>query len=89
MKLKQKSLTALASGIFVCVAAFSMSSQASAESVLESVMANGKITVATEVAYPPMEFLKGGKVVGYGKDVLDLVPRVWKTKFADNPLQCD
>jgi transposase len=23
------------------------------------------------------------------KDVLDLVPRVWKTKFADNPLQSD
>ena len=73
MKLKQKSLTALASGILACVAALGISSQASAESVLDSVMANGKITVATEVAYPPMEFLKGGKVVGYGKDVLDLV----------------
>jgi transposase len=23
------------------------------------------------------------------KDVLDLVPRVWKTKFADNPLKSD
>ena len=73
MKLKQKSLTALATGILACVAALGISSQASAESVLDSVMANGKITVATEVAYPPMEFLKGGKVVGYGKDVLDLV----------------
>jgi polar amino acid transport system substrate-binding protein len=73
MKLKQKSFSALASGIFVCAAVLGISSQASAESVLESVKANGKITVATEVAYPPMEFLKGGKVVGYGKDVLDLV----------------
>jgi polar amino acid transport system substrate-binding protein len=73
MKLNQKSLTALASGIFVCASALGISSLASAESVLESVKANGKITVATEVAYPPMEFLKGGKVVGYGKDVLDLV----------------
>ena len=57
MKLKQKSLTALASGILACVAALGISSQASAETVLDSVMANGKITVATEVAYPPMEFL--------------------------------
>jgi hypothetical protein len=24
-----------------------------------------------------------------GKDVFNLVPRVWKTKFADNPLQSD
>ena len=73
MKLKQKRLSALVSGIFVCAAAFGITSQANAQSVLESVKANGKITVATEVAYPPMEFLKGGKVVGYGKDVLDLV----------------
>lgn len=44
-----------------------------AQSVLDTVTSNGKITVATEVAYPPMEFLKDGKVVGYGKDILDLV----------------
>lgn len=40
---------------------------------LDSVMSKGKITVATEVAYPPMEYLENGKVVGYGKDILDLV----------------
>jgi polar amino acid transport system substrate-binding protein len=45
----------------------------SAETVLQKVNSNGKITVATEVAYPPMEFLKDGKVVGYGKDILDLI----------------
>ena len=44
-----------------------------AQTVLEKVNSNGKITVATEVAYPPMEFLKDGKVVGYGKDILDLI----------------
>jgi len=44
-----------------------------AETVLQKVNSNGKITVATEVAYPPMEFLKDGKVVGYGKDILDLI----------------
>ncbi len=44
-----------------------------ADTVLDTVMAAGKITVATEVAYPPMEFLRDGEVVGYGKDILDLV----------------
>ncbi len=73
MKLKQKSLSVLASGIFLCATALGVTTQVSAESVLEAVNAKGKITVATEVAYPPMEFIKGGKVVGYGKDVLDLI----------------
>ncbi len=49
------------------------SSGANAQSVLDKVNATGKITVATEVSYPPMEYLEGGKVVGYGKDILDLL----------------
>jgi polar amino acid transport system substrate-binding protein len=73
MKLKQKSLSVLASGIFLCATALGLTAQVSAESVLEAVNAKSKITVATEVAYPPMEFIKGGKVVGYGKDLLDLI----------------
>lgn len=63
----------LFSGLFAAVAALGLSTAASAQSVLESVNSEGTITVATEVAYPPMEFLEDGKVVGYGKDVLDLV----------------
>ncbi len=63
------SISALMTGVVLACAC----AQASAQSVLESVKARGKITVATEVAYPPMEYLKDGKVVGYGKDILDLV----------------
>jgi polar amino acid transport system substrate-binding protein len=59
--------------VFACVAAFTLVGPASAQSVLQSVTSKGKIVVATEVAYPPMEFLKDGKVVGYGKDILDLI----------------
>lgn len=34
----------------------------------------GKLTVATEVAYEPMEFYdENGKVTGYGKDILDYI----------------
>jgi polar amino acid transport system substrate-binding protein len=66
-------LTTLAQSLLVCATAFAAGTHASAQSVLETVRANGKLTVATEVAYPPMEYLEGGKVVGYGKDILDLI----------------
>lgn len=59
--------------ILACATVFAISGTVQAESVLEGVNSAGKITVATEVAYPPMEFLQDGKVVGYGKDMLDLV----------------
>ncbi|WP_162798354.1 transporter substrate-binding domain-containing protein [Sulfitobacter sp. SK011] len=60
-------------GLLACATALALCGPVAAGSVLEAVTANGKITVATEVAYPPMEFLKDGKVVGYGKDILDLI----------------
>lgn len=66
-------MTALARGVFACVTALALSTPAVAQGSLDSVTANGKLMVATEVAYPPMEYLEDGKIVGYGKDVLDLV----------------
>ena len=33
----------------------------------------GKVTVATEAQFPPFEFIKDGKIVGYGKDILDYI----------------
>ncbi|MEP0961703.1 MAG: transporter substrate-binding domain-containing protein [Roseobacter sp.] len=62
-----------AKNLLACATAMVLCGPVTAQSVLETVTANGKITVATEVAYPPMEFLKDGKVVGYGKDILDLI----------------
>lgn len=73
MKLTHFSMTASASRVLACVATLALSMPAVAQSSLDSVTATGKITVATEVAYPPMEYLENGKIVGYGKDVLDLV----------------
>lgn len=60
-------------GLLACATAFALCGPVVAQSVLDMVTSGGKITVATEVAYPPMEFLKDGKVVGYGKDILDLI----------------
>ncbi|MGM0743523.1 MAG: transporter substrate-binding domain-containing protein [Pseudomonadota bacterium] len=73
MELTNFRIEAIVRGVSACVAALTLSMPAAAQSVLDNVMADGKLTVATEVAYPPMEYLENGKVVGYGKDVLDLV----------------
>lgn len=70
---KQGQFNSAIAGLFVCAMALGLTGPASAQSVLKSVEAKGKIIVATEVAYPPMEYLENGKVVGYGKDILDLV----------------
>lgn len=60
-------------GLIAGLTALMLTSPVNAQSVLDAVTSEGKITVATEVAYPPMEYLEDGKVVGYGKDILDLV----------------
>lgn len=63
----------LVCGLFACLSAMVLTTPLAAEGVLDAVNSKGKLTVATEVAYPPMEYLEDGKVVGYGKDVLDLI----------------
>lgn len=47
--------------------------QASAETTLERIKRTGKVVVGTEAAFPPFEFVEDGKIVGYGKDILDVV----------------
>ncbi|UGB33166.1 transporter substrate-binding domain-containing protein [Metabacillus sp. B2-18] len=53
-------------------------SEAPAESdgtgtTFEQIKSSGKLTVGTEAAFEPFEFVKDGKIVGYGKDILDVV----------------
>jgi polar amino acid transport system substrate-binding protein len=54
-------------------AVLALCSPASAQGLLDKVKAKGKLVVGTEAALPPMEFVKDGKIVGYGKDILDLI----------------
>ncbi|MCW6511812.1 transporter substrate-binding domain-containing protein [Lichenifustis flavocetrariae] len=49
------------------------SSAARAETTLQHILATKKLTVGTEVAFPPFEFMRDGKITGYGKDILDAV----------------
>lgn len=46
---------------------------AQAETTYEMIKRTGKVTVGTEAAFPPFEFVEDGKIVGYGKDILDYI----------------
>ena len=46
---------------------------AAAEDTLATIKQKGVVTVGTEAAFPPFEFVQDGKIVGYGKDVLDSI----------------
>jgi polar amino acid transport system substrate-binding protein len=41
-----------------------------AETTLEKIKRTGELTVGTEAAFPPFEFVQDGKIVGYGPDIL-------------------
>lgn len=46
---------------------------APAQETLAHIKESGVATVGTEAAFPPFEFVEDGKIVGYGKDILDVV----------------
>ncbi len=43
---------------------------AQAGETLNKIKKAGKVTVGTEAAFPPFEFVENGKIVGYGSDIL-------------------
>ena len=46
---------------------------AGAETTFERIKRTGKVTVGTEAAFPPFEYIEDGKIVGYGKDILTYI----------------
>lgn len=45
-----------------------------AQGTLDKIRSTGKVTVGTEAAFPPFEFVDdNGQIVGYGKDILTVV----------------
>lgn len=54
----------------VALATLGATGPAFAETTLEKIRHAGKVTVGTEAAFPPFEFIKDGKIVGYGSDIL-------------------
>jgi polar amino acid transport system substrate-binding protein len=49
--------------------------------LLDDIKKRGKVTVGTEAAYYPFEFIENGKIVGYDKDILDAIIKAWGFKM--------
>lgn len=60
-------------GVLAASAMLAGSFDAGAETTYERIKRTGKVTVGTEAAFPPFEFIEDGKIVGYGKDILTYI----------------
>jgi polar amino acid transport system substrate-binding protein len=77
MGIRVKALVALSVTLAV-VALLGTPGPASGQAKLwDEIRKRGKVVVATEAQYYPFEFIEGGKIVGYHKDVLDLIIKAW------------
>lgn len=63
----------LGRGALALLAATTFATATFAETTLEKIKRTGETTVGTEAAFPPFEFVEDGKIVGYGKDILDYI----------------
>ncbi|RQW62333.1 transporter substrate-binding domain-containing protein [Vibrio viridaestus] len=74
----------------LCVSTLFMGVTAAQADLLDDIKSKGEIVIATEARYAPFEMLENGKIVGYGKDILDAIlqdlPGV-KLKQLDLPFQ--
>jgi polar amino acid transport system substrate-binding protein len=72
------------------LAACTLAASAHAADLLDTVKAKKEITVGTEAQFAPFEYVDGGKIVGYGPDLMNLIladlPGV-KVKQLDLPFQ--
>ncbi|GLK90916.1 transporter substrate-binding domain-containing protein [Pseudomonas turukhanskensis] len=74
----------------LCMAGLLLAAVHAQADLLDEIKTRGEIVVATEARYAPFEMLEDGKIVGYGKDMLDEIlkdlPGV-KLKQLDLPFQ--
>lgn len=68
---KLASLTKLP--LMAAIVSVSLGTSAFADGIMDKIKSTGTLSVGTETAFEPFEFKKGGKIVGYGKDILDEV----------------
>ncbi len=57
-----------------------------AQGLLAKIKQDKKLVVGTEAALEPMEFVKDGKIVGYGKDFLDIIVADLKVELVQHDL---
>jgi polar amino acid transport system substrate-binding protein len=56
-------------------------SGAAASGLFSQIKSRGQVTVATEAAYYPFEFIDNGNIVGYDKDILDAIIKGWGVRL--------
>jgi polar amino acid transport system substrate-binding protein len=81
MRSFRPSTATLAGLCSLVITAWLSGSAAAATSLFEEIKARGSVTVGTEAASYPFEFVRDGKIVGYNKEVLDLVIQGWGVKL--------
>ncbi len=80
--MKQKSFLASMAAILVAASLGAMAvPKAASAGLFNDIKKRGEVTVATEAAYYPFEFIEGGKIVGYDEDVLDAIVKDWGVKL--------
>ena len=73
MKTIITSVRKLGPTIAVLFAVSAVGTAVSADTTFDKIKKTGQVTVGTEAAFPPFEFVQDGKIVGYGKDMLDII----------------
>jgi polar amino acid transport system substrate-binding protein len=63
-------LSAFAKVAVLATAVIATPAASFAQGLMEKIKETGTFKVATDANYPPFEFIKDGKIVGYGKDLL-------------------
>ena len=71
----------------LAIAALATTSLALAEGgSIADIKKRGELTVGTEAAYEPYEFMEDGKVVGYGRDILEIMAKKLGVKLIQQNL---
>ncbi len=81
MRQRQRKLGRLGLAVLAALAAAWVTAPAARAVDLAEIKARGKVVVGTEAAYAPFEFIQDGKIVGYGKDILDRIIAAWGVKM--------
>lgn len=67
--------------LVVALVSWYPASAGAASGLFDQIKKRGQVTVATEAAYYPFEFVENGKIVGYDKDILDAIVKGWGIKL--------
>ena len=69
---RRQAITPAIWALAACIV-LALSPNASPETTLEKIQRTREVTVGTEAAFPPFEYIEDGKIVGYGKDILTYI----------------